>query len=137
MNRMSQRRARNRATGSIGSAKKRVLREWRGVDLDPLEVERRDSARTTAALVPRLLRDMGMDQRRADAEIVRVWNHLLDPNITAHAQPTGLRKGTLFVSVDSNVWLSEIVRYRRKEILDRLQHSFGCETIARISFRVG
>jgi hypothetical protein len=48
-----------------------------------------------------------------------------------------VRKGTLFVTVDSSVWLSEIVRYRRKEILDRLQHSFGRELIQRISFRVG
>jgi hypothetical protein len=48
-----------------------------------------------------------------------------------------VRKGTLFVNVDSSVWLSEIVRYRRKEILDRLQHSFGRDLIQRISFRVG
>jgi hypothetical protein len=48
-----------------------------------------------------------------------------------------LRKGTLFVTVDSSVWLSEIVRYRRKEILDRLQHSFSRDFITRISFRVG
>jgi predicted nucleic acid-binding Zn ribbon protein len=69
--------------------------------------------------------------------VVKVWNNLLDPNIAAHAQPTGLRKGTLFVTVDSSVWLSEIVRYRRKEILDRLQHSFSRDFIAKISFRVG
>ena len=55
----------------------------------------------------------------------------------AHAQPTGIRKGTLFVTVDSSVWLDEIVRYRRREILERLQHSFGRELVARISFRVG
>jgi predicted nucleic acid-binding Zn ribbon protein len=66
-----------------------------------------------------------------------VWNNLIDPTIAAHAQPTGLNKGTLFVTVDSSVWLDEIVRYRRKEILSRLQHSFGHELIARISFRVG
>jgi hypothetical protein len=41
------------------------------------------------------------------------------------------------VVVDSNVWLSEIVQYRREEILDRLQHSFGREMIKRISFRLG
>jgi predicted nucleic acid-binding Zn ribbon protein len=62
---------------------------------------------------------------------------LLDPNIVAHAQPAGIRKGTLFVIVDSSTWLSEIVRYRRKEILDRLQHAFGREMVQRISFRVG
>jgi predicted nucleic acid-binding Zn ribbon protein len=84
-----------------------------------------------------VLADLRMDVRQAEAEIVKVWNDLLDPNVVAHAQPTGLRKGTLFVTVDSSVWLAEIVRYRRKEILDRLQHSFGRDLIARISFRVG
>ncbi len=68
---------------------------------------------------------------------MKVWTELLDPNVVAHAQPTGLRKGTLFVTVDSSVWLSEIVRYRRKEILERLQHAFGTNIVQRISFRVG
>ena len=48
-----------------------------------------------------------------------------------------MRNGTLFVTVDSSAWLSEIVRYRRKEILDRLQHSFGRAVIQKISFRIG
>ena len=78
-----------------------------------------------------------MDRRRSEAEVLKVWNNLLDPNIVAHAQPTGLWKGTLFVTVDSSVWLSEIVRYRRREILERLQHSFGRDLISKISFRVG
>lgn len=87
--------------------------------------------------MPKVLKDVRLDRRQSEAEVLKVWNSLLDPNITAHAQPTGLWKGTLFVTVDSNVWLSEIVRYRRKEILDRLQHSFGRDLISKISFRVG
>jgi predicted nucleic acid-binding Zn ribbon protein len=87
--------------------------------------------------MPRVLSELRIDKRRGEAEVVKVWSHLLDPAIVAHAQPTGLNKGTLFVTVDSSVWLSEIVRYRRKEILDRLQHSFGRDFITRISFRVG
>jgi hypothetical protein len=78
-----------------------------------------------------------MDARQGEAEIVKVWNDLLDPVVTAHAQPANLHKGTLFVNVDSSVWLTEIVRYRRKEILDRLQHSFGKSLIQKISFRIG
>jgi predicted nucleic acid-binding Zn ribbon protein len=68
---------------------------------------------------------------------LKVWNDLLAPDIIAHAQPTGLNKGTLFVSVDSSVWLCEILRYRRREILDRLHHSFGRDLIKKLSFRVG
>lgn len=119
------------------SAKDRVLAAWRGADLSPLEKARSRSSKSIADTLPRVLKELRMDKRRAEAEVVKVWNQLLDPVVCAHAQPVGLNKGTLFVTVDSNVWLSEIVRYRRKEILDRLQHSFGRELIARISFRVG
>ncbi len=118
-------------------ARQRVLAQWRGVDLAPLENERSVRARAVGDVLSGVLTGLRMDDRRAEAEVVKVWNSLIDPNIVAHAQPAGLRKGTLFVNVDSNVWLSEIVRYRRKEILDRLQHSFGKNLIQKISFRVG
>jgi predicted nucleic acid-binding Zn ribbon protein len=117
--------------------RQRVFAQWRGVDLAPLERAQSLRAKPASAIMPRVLTDLRIDRRRAEAEVVKVWNDLLDPTIVAHAQPTGLNKGTLFVTVDSNVWLSEIVRYRRKEILDRMQHSFGRDFIARISFRVG
>jgi predicted nucleic acid-binding Zn ribbon protein len=119
------------------SPRQRVFAQWRGIDLAPLERAQALRAKPVSAIMPRVLNELRIDSRRAEAEVVKVWNDLLDPTIVAHAQPTGLNKGTLFVTVDSNVWLSEIVRYRRKEILDRLQHSFGRDFIARISFRVG
>lgn len=118
-------------------ARQRVLAQWRGVDLSPLETARTVRARGVGDVLPRVLAELRMEDRRAEAEMVKAWNSLVDPNIIEHAQPAGLRKGTLFVNVDSSVWLSEIVRYRRKEILDRLQHCFGRNVIQKISFRVG
>jgi predicted nucleic acid-binding Zn ribbon protein len=118
-------------------AKARVLAQWRGVDLGPQEKARAVRARGAEQVVTNVLGELKMDSRRAEIEIVKVWNSLLDPNIIAHAQPANLRNGTLFVNVDNSVWLSEIVRYRRKEILDRLQHSFGTKYIQKISYRVG
>jgi predicted nucleic acid-binding Zn ribbon protein len=118
-------------------AKQRVLAQWRGVDLAPLEKARARSEKSVADLLPAVLGNMRMDKRQSEAEIVKVWNTSMDPNVAKHAQPTGLNKGTLFVTVDSNVWLAEIVRYRKREILERLQHSFGKDLIARISFKVG
>ncbi|HWV99871.1 MAG TPA: DUF721 domain-containing protein [Candidatus Acidoferrum sp.] len=125
-----------RGPGKI-TPRQRVFAQWRGIDLWPLEKAQASRAQSIGAVLPGVLSKLRIDRRQAEAEVLKVWNQLLDPNITAHAQPTGLRKGTLFVAVDSSVWLSELVRYRRKEILDRLQHSFGREFIARISFRVG
>ncbi len=117
--------------------RQRVIAQWRGVDLAPVERAQTLSAKAAGAVLPRVLSELGLERRRAEAELLKVWNELLDPNIVAHAQPTGLRNGTLFVAVDSSVWLSEIVRYRRKEILDRLQHSFGRDLVRKISFRFG
>ena len=108
-----QRRYRKR-TRRLGP-KDQVLRDWRGLDVGSLKLE----------------------QRRAETEIVKVWNQTIDPAVSEHAQPSGIRKGTLFVSVDSSVWLDEIVRYRRHEILKRLQFAMGREMIQKISFRIG
>ena len=117
--------------------KRDVLAQWRGLDVHPLEEERKNSTKRASDVMPQIVKDLRLDRRQAETEILKVWNHLMDPNIAAHAQPTGLNKGTLFVTVDSSVWLDEIVRYRRREILQRLQHSFGAEVIKKISFRVG
>ena len=119
------------------SPRQRVLAAWRGMDTSAAEIAQVNRVKSAGSVMPGVLKDLRIDSRRAEVEIVKVWNSLIDPNIVAHAQPVGLRKGTLFVTVDSSVWLSEIVRYRRKEILDRLQHSFGRDVIVRISFRIG
>jgi len=119
------------------NARQTVLAQWRGIDLAPIEKARSLRARRSGDVMPKILKDLRVDRRLSEAEVLRVWNHLVDPGIVAHAQPTGLHKGTLFVTVDSSPWLDEIVRYRRREILERLQHSFGRDLITRISFRVG
>ncbi len=119
------------------STRDRVLSQWRGVDYAPLEIARSTPARLPSDVLPALMKELRLDSRQAEAEVVKVWNSLIDPVVTAHAQPANLHKGTLFVNVDSSVWLTEIVRYRRKEILERLQHSFGKSVIQKISFRIG
>jgi predicted nucleic acid-binding Zn ribbon protein len=119
------------------SPRQRALAQWRGWNWSGDEIARQASGKKAAAVLPRVLADLRMDRRQAEAEIVRVWSCQMDPNIVAHAQPAGIRNGTLFVTVDSSVWLDEIVRYRRREILERLQNSFGRELIRRISFRLG
>jgi hypothetical protein len=120
-----------------GSARQRALAQWRGWDWAAEEKGRRRSAKSAAEIMPIVLAGLRFERRQSETEILKVWNNQIDPNLTAHAQPTGLRNGTLFVTVDSSVWLDEIVRYRRREILERLQNSFGRDLITRISFRVG
>lgn len=117
--------------------RRQVLAAWRRVDWEALEVIRRQPARPLSAVVPDVLARLQLDRRLAEAEVVRVWSQVLSPALTAHAQPTALRHGTLFVNVDHPVWRDEIVRYHRHEILERLQQALGPEVVRRICFRVG
>lgn len=117
--------------------RQKILASWRGIDLAEQEKARAPSAKSTADLMPGVLKGIGLERKQSDLEILKVWNNLMDPTVVAHARPVGLARGTLFVAVDSNVWLDEIVRYRRREILQRLTHSFGPDLVKKISFRVG
>jgi predicted nucleic acid-binding Zn ribbon protein len=118
------------------SARDQALADWRGLNPAALEKTKLKS-KPVSEILSKVLPGLRLDQRRAEAELVRVWKDLLPPDIVAHAHPAGLRKGTLFVIVDSNVWMHDIIRYRQKEILERLQHSFGRQTVTKLSFRLG
>ncbi|MDA0752323.1 MAG: DUF721 domain-containing protein [Verrucomicrobia bacterium] len=118
-------------------ARQQALRQWNRADTEDQEKLMAFRPDQASDLVNKALQTLRIEDRTSESQILKAWNHLIDPTLTAHAQPVGIRKGTLFVNVDHSTWLSEIVRYRREEILERLQHCFGKDMIQRISFRVG
>src|SRR5262245_58800120 len=89
------------------SARDRVFAQWRGVNPRPTEIAQTQSAKAAGSVLPNVLSRLRLDRRQTEAEVARVWSHLLEPDVVAHAQPTGMRNGTLFVTVDSSVWLNE------------------------------
>lgn len=118
------------------TGKARVLANWWGAHLFEAEVSLRCRPKSLQDLTRDLVEKLQFKQRQSETEILRVWAESIDPTVAVHASPASFRNGTLFVKVDSNVWLHEIVRYRQKEILDRLQSSFG-RKIQKLSFRIG
>ena len=76
---------------------------------------------------------MRIDRRQAESQIVPVAANC-GPRVAEHSHPVGLR-GTLLVAVDSSVWLTEIVHYGNREILERVQHAMGKDMVKR--FRSG
>jgi hypothetical protein len=115
----------------------RTLAEWRRIDSREQEGATTPTAKMIANIMPNVVQRIGLDRKRGELEILKVWNNLIDPNITRHAQPANIAKGTLFVNVDNSVTHYEILRYHRKEILTRLQSAFGKDAIQKISFRIG
>ena len=128
-------RARRRRAAA--AARSRTIDQWRGRGFTSAETAWRSPAKSIEAILPGVLSHLRLEQRLDEAKIQTIWAQTLDPTLVAHAQPAGFAKGTLFVNVDSSVWLNEIVRYRRHEILERLQTALGKTVVQKISFRVG
>lgn len=128
---------RARRLRAAASARARTLDQWRGRGFTGAEAAWSYPAKPIEAILPGVLGGLRLEQRLDEARIQTVWSQILDPTLVAHAQPAGFAKGTLFVNVDSSVWLHEIVRYRRPEILERLQTTLGKNVVQRISFRLG
>ena len=97
----------------------------------------KDASKPVADILTGVLGKMRLEQRLDESRIQQVWPQVIDPTVASHANPSNFAQGTLFVTVDSNVWLDEIVRYRRHEILERLQTALGKTVVQRISFRLG
>ena len=117
------------------AARSRALQAWRRVDWTGLEKAWKPAALPASELVPQVLTHLRLEHRVAESQLLQLWEKIMDPLIAAHSRPVGLVRGTLFVEVDSSVWLSEIVRYRREEIIERVQHAVGSEMVGKISFR--
>ena len=67
------------------SARDKVLAAWRGVDLTPAikaNTRREQDAKTVMGTV---LKDLRMDRRQVEAEVLNVWNSLIDPTLAIHA----------------------------------------------------
>lgn len=114
-----------------------VVNALRGCDWTSADKAWKTAALPAANLVPTVLQSMRLEQRVAESQILQVWDRVMDPILARHARPVSLHAGTLFVSVDSNVWLSEIVRYRSREILERLQLVAGPDAVRKVSYRLG
>jgi predicted nucleic acid-binding Zn ribbon protein len=122
---------------AAAAARSRTIDQWRGRGFTSAETAWISPAKSIETILPGVLGHLRLEQRLDESKIQTIWSQILDPTLVAHAQPAGFAKGTLFVNVDSSVWLNEIVRYRRQEILERLQTALGKTVVQKISFRVG
>jgi predicted nucleic acid-binding Zn ribbon protein len=122
---------------AAAAARSRTIDQWRGRGFTSAETAWSSPAKSIETILPGVLGHLRLEQRLDESKIQTIWSQILDPTLVAHAQPAGFAKGTLFVNVDSSVWLNEIVRYRRQEILERLQTALCKTVVQKISFRVG
>lgn len=88
-------------------------------------------------IIPGILGRMGLTQRVKEASIVTDWEQIVGKIIAKHCQPVALDKAVLTVYVDSSPWLSELQRFSKNIILQKLQNKLGEKHVKDIKFKIG
>ena len=86
---------------------------------------------SVAPLIRQLLRRPGLDRRLEEYRAVGLWPEVVGPMIAAQSRAVEVREGTLFVHVDSNVWMQEL-GILRDEIVTRLNARLGAPHVRTI-----
>jgi predicted nucleic acid-binding Zn ribbon protein len=97
---------------------------------------RRRQLESVAALVPRVLRDLGLEESARALRVAEHWEDAVGPEVARHCRPTALRDGVLEATVDSSAWC-QALRLRAPEILAALRARLGDDAPRDLWLRVG
>lgn len=69
--------------------------------------------------------------------LMEAWNTIIQREIKQHATITRFQNGTLFLNIDTSVWMYEIENKYKKKILASLQNKLGKNVIKKIVLNIG
>ena len=65
------------------------------------------------------------------------WAEIADQDVLEHTDVKGLKKGVLYVRVDSATWLHYITAFKKEELLRSMQNEYKQRFISDIRFYIG
>jgi hypothetical protein len=89
-----------------------------------------------APVLEETLKNLGVAVKLKQHTVWTLWGDVVGPAISAHAQPSGVSDGRLFVSVEDSLWLHQL-NYLKHQILMELNSQLGNAALREIVLRVG
>lgn len=87
-------------------------------------------------VLERVFNKLSLDKKIKEMKALNLWEEVTGEKISRHSFPLFVRKGNLFVKVDSSGWLTQLT-YLKNEIISRLNQRLGGGSIKNIYFRLG
>jgi hypothetical protein len=95
---------------------------------------RRSNTQILAEVLREYIREMKMDRKLKETDIVQSWESLMGKTIARYTSDIHLSKGILFLEISSSVVKNELIMLR-EEIRKRLNESAGEEIVDKIIFK--
>jgi predicted nucleic acid-binding Zn ribbon protein len=108
----------------------------RGRIQDYFQPPRRTDGKAVKSGVSSLMKGIGLDEEHWIATLSSEWQQIVGSGVGRHTKPGRISGTTLYVFVDSSVWLNELKRYGQKEMLHNLQLRFGTNRIRNLSIQL-
>jgi predicted nucleic acid-binding Zn ribbon protein len=95
---------------------------------------RKSNAQPLGEVLREYLREMKMERKLKEVDVVQSWENLLGKTIAHYTRNIWLSKKILYVEISSSVVKNELVMMR-EEIRQRLNQQAGEEMVEKIVFR--
>lgn len=103
---------------SAGGGRDRKRRRWSGSGPDSRDPQ--PLGRLTGAVA----QSRGWSSKISEGTVFASWTTVVGADIAAHAEPTSLADGVLYVQAESTAWATQL-RYMQSQILARIADAVG------------
>jgi predicted nucleic acid-binding Zn ribbon protein len=100
-----------------------------------LFMQNRNAVKKLQDLMP-VVEKRTMAKRKHNRGIGIRWDKIVGEEISRHTEFEGIKGDTIFVWVDSAVWLHYITAFKKEELLKDVQSEYKSKFISDIKFRV-
>ncbi len=90
-----------------------------------------------SSVVARVMSGLRVSGRLEEEHVRDVWAECVGEDVAAHTRPGRLRRGRLFVTVDSGVWAHRLVAAEAAGMRRAVNAALGKDVVQRMYFRVG
>jgi len=91
---------------------------------------------TFEQLIPKVIKNMGLEKEYWINEVLQHWPELVGNDVAQHTRPGNYERKQLLVYVNHSIWLMELERNGKKQMLENLQERYGAETIKGIRLQL-
>jgi predicted nucleic acid-binding Zn ribbon protein len=93
------------------------------------------SMQPIGALLPRVLRELGLEAGVSGWRAVQEWPEAVGPRIARRTRATAFKEGTLHVEVEGSSWLHEL-GFLKRELIRQVNRRLGSLLVRELRFTI-